>query len=123
MARYEGGLTLGEVIEALEAVPPVRRVVFGWLDACSYRGYYDCLALSVACDIDCGTMLRTVRGAVGQTMPGWKGGEYAMTRDTEVYLVGDASETGVPLTREMLSRLLAWEVERDDGSLEEPGGD
>lgn len=93
-------MTLGELIARLEALPQgaETRLDFYSLPPaglCSYRGYYEMLA------IKSGVRARTVaqvladaRAALGATFEGYKGGQYRMTRSTPIWVsnYGDASD-------------------------------
>lgn len=119
-----GPATLGALIDALEGLqltedgkPRHVRYDFGGLlpsmRVASYRGYYDQLAigfedydgrarrLSHACTMDdypnVVELLKALKGAVGETYHGWKGGEYKMDRYTGVFVAnsGDATQCGI----------------------------
>lgn len=93
-------MTLGELIARLEALPQdaETRLDFYSLPPagfCSYRGYYEMLA------IKSGVRARTVaqvladaRAAMGAKFEGYKGGQYRMTRSTPIWVsnYGDASD-------------------------------
>ena len=86
-------VTLGEIIDWLERLPPEDEVVFDFCRASpsgidSSRGDYAELALkysfkkaATVCDV-----LKWCKGAVGATFSGYKGGDYTMTRDTQVWV-------------------------------------
>ena len=86
-------VTLGEIIDWLERLPPEDEVVFDFCRASpsgidSSRGDYAELALkysfkkaATVCDV-----LKWYKGAVGATFSGYKGGDYTMTRDTQVWV-------------------------------------
>lgn len=72
----------------------------------SYRGYYDELAIGfkiagyegnseVATSAD--EFLKLLKGAIGNTFTGWKGGDFMMTEDTPIWVdnPGNASSTAV----------------------------
>lgn len=87
------GLTLGQLISALENQPRENKVFF---DFCSnspsrfssYRGYYSCLALGYmngdGPDVD--TFLGQCRWTVGNTFTGYKGGEFLMEKKTAIWV-------------------------------------
>lgn len=83
-------MMLGELIDALEAAVkawgPNRIPRLGFRNPHSYRGVYVDLAFEPAEDVTLGEMLAAARGAVGATYTGWKGGEFTMTRETDVHL-------------------------------------
>lgn len=62
----------------------------------SYRGYYDQLALGYGIDTyaTVGQVLKACKAAVGETFTGYKGGEYEMGVDTNVWIsnYGHASD-------------------------------
>lgn len=77
-------MTLGELIEQLERLPPDMIFGDGFDEAFSYRGFYDQLAFSPANNTRADMMLAIAKGAVGQTYTGYKGGEYTMLEHTPV---------------------------------------
>lgn len=90
-------MTLGELIAALEAIPP-GAVVADLRGPHSYRGHYCDLALShhrkawrYACDL-----LADCRSAMGKEFKGYKGGEFLMGPNTPVW-VADYGSCGVKL--------------------------
>ena len=80
-------MKLKEVIEILEAAtnPAVPRP-YGLGRPNSYRGDYADLAFSQATNITVDEMLAHARSAIDATFEGYKGGQYTMTLDSEVYL-------------------------------------
>lgn len=111
MASIYGTLTLGELIEALEQwvskneeeaggrVKALDRRVyfaFGWAiptRLASYRGHYDHLALGYTAGGDhtgktimVRELLAELKGSVGKTHTGWKGGDYEMGLETPVWV-------------------------------------
>lgn len=104
-------MRLDNLISALSAMPQDEEVYF---DFCrrfpvglhSYRGYYDQLALSHASHYDdlgdpkpltVAALVKILRAAIGQTFQGWKGGDFVMGRDTQVWVdnAGEATGTGI----------------------------
>jgi hypothetical protein len=101
---------LGELIDALSSRPKEDEVFF---DFCrhfptglsSYRGYYEQLSLHHGFEdydrkdkpMTVGALLELLRGAVGKTFTGWKGGEFRMDRNTKVWVdnPGDCFGTAV----------------------------
>lgn len=79
-------MTLGELITALEAEDPARILPVGFANAHSYRGFYEDLAFEPVADITVREMLEHVRGALGQTFEGWKGGDFTMVAYTDCWL-------------------------------------
>lgn len=55
---------------------------------CSYRGYYSelCVAPSVGREMSACEFSNVLADQIGKTYEGYKGGEYMMTEDTELYL-------------------------------------
>lgn len=108
--NYSGGMSLGELIAQLadsyeygqRAVMPI-----GLGMPCSNRGFYSTLAFIAERDVSVADSLARAKSAVGQTYEGWKGGEYTMTLDTEVYLALEPGRSGAPITKECLEMLLA----------------
>lgn len=87
-SRYH--LTLGGLIEALEAAPAKAVVTFSDgqrpREMCSYRGYYSDLAIS------CGSkpmtakgLLSIARAALNAEFTGYKGGEFMMMEETPLW--------------------------------------
>lgn len=78
MYDYDVPLTLGSAIKLLEEVPPETRILGGEL--CSFRGYYDELAISLSHPIsEVGDMLSTLKNAINQEFNGYKGGIFTMS--------------------------------------------
>jgi hypothetical protein len=86
-------MTLGELIDALEECNPAAEVYFDFCGLTpsrfvSWRGSYDELAI-IASDDERPTVaafLDACRDADGKTFTGYKGGEYTMARDSDVYV-------------------------------------
>lgn len=92
-------MTLGDLIAFLEAVPPETVVPLGFHCPHSYRGYYCDLAFEPAKNVTVGAMLADARSALGATFEGYKGGDYEMSADTDVWLAnyGDCGESIGPV--------------------------
>lgn len=101
-----GQLSLGEVIEMLEAENPNTPMPVGFGEPCSYRGYYEQVAFEIEYDTTVEMMLAEVRSAVGQSFEGYKGGSYRMRSDTPVWIVEDYSDCGEELGSLALSLML-----------------
>ena len=96
-------MNLGDLIKGLEAAKPDLPVYFDTLnliptDLRSYRGYYDQLALGFAVDgprVTARSLLEICRAANGAVFEGYKGGNYRMGLDTEVWVsnYGEVSDT------------------------------
>lgn len=94
--------TLGVLIARLEqeyARNPDLIVHRGFADPHSYRGYYHNLAFEPRSDVPLRRMLEDARFSVDTTFQGYKGGDYTMTLDTEVWLAeyGHLGETIGPV--------------------------
>lgn len=98
MVKVEGQLTLEELVNLLEQCDDKAYVSYDWEPAmpdikgfCSYRGYYEDLALGVqtgyaaAESLKVAGLKRALQDAVGETFEGWKGGEYVCRRDTALW--------------------------------------
>ena len=79
-------MTLGELIERLEAADPDRIVRVGFSNPHSYRGHYVELAFEPAENVTVASMLEAARSALGSTYEGWKGGDFTMHEYTDVWL-------------------------------------
>lgn len=79
-------LTLGGLIERLEAMPQDAKVI-GFGEPHSYRGYYCDLAFEKTAEKrTVAEVLYEVRGCMGQKFEGYKGGDFWMTGNTPVWL-------------------------------------
>lgn len=101
-------LTLGEVITALSAHDPAKRLKVGFRNPHSWRGDYSLLAFEAAENVTVGEMLEAARFALGTSFQGWKGGDYVMDADTFVWLVreegtSDGETVGILLLNLMLA--------------------
>ncbi len=99
-------LTLGELILKLEAVTKKELNVYFDFECArpthlnSWRGSYDELALSFMFEGDVLTvekLLTILKGAVGKTYIGYKGGDYVMGKTTPVWVsnYGNSGNTAV----------------------------
>lgn len=78
-------LTLGKLIDRLEAMPPDVRL--GICDPHSYRGYYSDLAFEFTeMPVTIADALKMARECMGETFQGYKGGDFKMGRNTPVWL-------------------------------------
>lgn len=105
--RAADQITLGDLIERLEAMPS--DVAVGLAGAHSYRGYYSDLAFERdedAATATAGDLLAECRKAMGQIFHGYKGGDYPMHANVPVWVAAHGS-CGKKLT-----------AINDDGSLE-----
>ncbi len=103
--HWEGGMSLGEIIDELKVrdYGAVLQVGFGEPD--SYRGYYECLMFKPKQDVKIGDMLGDCQKANGATYEGYKGGEYTMDLDTECY-IAEYGNTGLAITKPLLHGIL-----------------
>lgn len=79
-------MTLGELIQYLERVPPDTMCPVGFLSPHSYRGFYDEVAFRPSLNVLVSEMLAAARMALGGTFTGYKGGEYIMGEHTAVWV-------------------------------------
>lgn len=78
-------MTLGKLIERLEAMPP-ETMIEGICAPHSYRGYYSDLAFERGEKVTAAKALETCRGCMGEVFEGYKGGDFQMGRNTPVWL-------------------------------------
>lgn len=84
--RAESQMTLGKLVKRLKEMSPETLIQsFGFPH--SYRGYYQDLAF----ELNVGTMtvtqaLEMCYECLGEKFQGYKGGEYAMIRDTPIWI-------------------------------------
>jgi len=83
-------MKLGELIRLLEALPSDMEIE-GIDTPHSYRGYYECLAFEKGGKATVQEVLTAVKSALYATYFGWKGGEYTMHPDTEVFIANVGS--------------------------------
>ena len=63
----------------------------------SYRGYYEQAALGWSgklTDVTVDTLIEVLRGAIGRTFVGWKGGDYEFHTDTPLWLANRGATDG-----------------------------
>jgi hypothetical protein len=85
-------LTLGETINALEAMDPNTSVVGLHGQVESYRGYYQHVALEPGpYSIRAERLAQWLTEQVGGTMSGWKGGDYPIKEDCYVFLAHEGN--------------------------------
>ncbi len=78
--------TLSELITILEEIPVDAVFKNGFTDAHSYRGSYDNLGVEPYEDVPVIDMIITLENALSETFTGYKGGEYDMEGNEEVFL-------------------------------------
>lgn len=97
-------ITLGELIDALEACEQNVSVVFDFVGhrpgyLMSYRGYYDHLAIDPDGDkhVSVVDFLNILRAAIGNVYEGYKGGDFRMSRETPMWVAryGESGSTCV----------------------------
>ncbi len=98
-------MTLGQLIDALKAMPANEQVRFDFVHMApttlhSYRGYYEDLAIGYANlsdhdvkEMTVAELLALLEKAIGQTFKGYKGGDYVARRTTALW-VANLGETG-----------------------------
>lgn len=105
MKGYNETITLGELLDWLASLPPDNEIVF---DFCQFspgemnssRGDYSKLAISWlnGKTVTAQELLNRYRPMVGATFQGYKGGNYTMDRDTQVWVDEWGSWTGTAIT-------------------------
>lgn len=86
-----GQMTLGDLLSALAPLDPDLPVVVDFTDSApgdfdSYRGYYEQIAFEErGSHSTVAEFLREANKALGQTMTGYKGGDFIMHRQTPVW--------------------------------------
>lgn len=104
--RAETQMTLGKMIDRLEAMPP-ETIIEGITAPHSYRGYYCDLAFERGeTRIAASAALALCKSAMGEVFKGYKGGDFQMGRNTPLWL-SEYGNTG--------QKIMGL---RDDGSLE-----
>lgn len=102
-------LTLGEVIAVLEEEQkksPGRVLRMGFGDPGSWRGDYIEMMVQPKADVTIDNMLQDVKGALGDTYYGYKGGEFIMTEYTAVWLDYYGESHEVPVSKFILKVML-----------------
>lgn len=87
--RASTQMTLGALIERLEALPKETRVNLG--EPHSYRGYYSDLALEPVDESTARDLLQECRDAMGQKFEGYKGGDFYMHAGVPVWVAFEGS--------------------------------
>ena len=90
-------MTLGEIIKELSKARPDQNVYYDFADMApklelnSYRGDYSETYLGYQEDpITVGELLTYLESRVGETMCGYKGGEYTIREDKDVWVANDS---------------------------------
>ena len=75
-----------DLIKKLEEFPREQKVVKGFNEPHSYRGYYEQVSFEPCDDTTVGEMLDCVKESHNSTYTGYKGGQFKMTDGKECYL-------------------------------------
>lgn len=84
-------MTLSDLIARLENTDPTLTLRPGFTNPHSYRGYYEELAVEPTESCTVADLLQEMRGALGTTYQGWKGGDFTMDESTTVYVAHEGS--------------------------------
>jgi hypothetical protein len=105
-------MTLQELIDKLSECDPSTILGRGFDNPHSYRGDYTAIAFEPALNVSIGKMLKCAEESINRSFCGWKGGEFVMYPETEVYLavMGDASEDNQLVTFEKLEKILSTKL-------------
>ena len=79
-------MTIDEIMKELSLLPENTVFRNGFTSPHSYRGMYDMLGVEPAKNVSVIDMMRNLKWATGMTFTGWKGGDFTMWGDTDVYL-------------------------------------
>lgn len=87
-------MTLRELITELKTYDPKTLLPMGLGSPHSYRGFFDQLGFAPVRNTTIGKMLEEAEGCVGKSFQGYKGGNYKMEHDTDVWMStwGDSGE-------------------------------
>lgn len=85
---------LGDIADAFAALDPGTVLPIGLADPHSYRGYYQELAVELCGPTTAGEIATMLKGCIGRTFEGYKGGDYTMRRFTDVYIAEYGSAGG-----------------------------
>lgn len=84
--RAETQMTLGQLIEELEAEPGEREVI-GFGQPHSYRGFYTDLSFEpVESKLTASELLRVAQSCMGRVFEGYKGGDFLMGENTPLWM-------------------------------------
>lgn len=102
-----GSLTLGQILKELKSHEPGAEVYFDFeharpVNIDSYRGYYEDLSLGFdfsSQPMKCEELVKLLRGCIGRSFEGYKGGEYTMDEETTVWVANHGNTGGTAITR------------------------
>ena len=99
-SRYQ--LTLGLAIQTLEEIAPSTPATLSILGTpgklASYRGYYDDLAFEPELTpVTVGEVLAELKGALGNSFKGYKGGAFIMKADTPLWVSAWGQASGIAI--------------------------
>ena len=121
MERGNYHVTLGELIEFVDKLPLLTTVKFSngshpsGVD--SYRGYYSDLAIEPSNEkINVEKFLVILRGSLGKTFMGYKGGDFIMEENTPLWMAnyGDCGEAVVSISENGEGDLILITKDLDD---------
>ena len=107
-------LTIGELLDCLKEldkrVSGDVLVKVGLINPQSYRGWHSQIAFDIKPVRSLADMISDLEWTVGRHFPGWKGGEFEMSRDTLCWLSMEGYASGVHLTKGLLCTLfgIVW---------------
>lgn len=104
---HTDGMTLSELIGALETADPGLVLPLGFSNPHSYRVFYTDLAFEPTANVTVGQMLADARSALGATYQGHKGGDYTMDGWTECWLAEEGNGNGEAIGPVLITCLLA----------------
>lgn len=116
------GMTLDELIVALDAADPAMVLPLGFSNPHSYRGDYMDLAFEPTATVTVGAMLADARSARGATYGGYKGGDYTMDGWTECWLATEGTSADSETIGPILLALLLAAGQLDAATLDKLGG-
>lgn len=90
-------ITLKDLIDWLDTQDPSKSIKDGFGEAMSWRGSYYELAFEPNPVTTVREMLSQAKSAVGETFVGYKGGEFTMDLNCEVY-IAEYGTCGEPIT-------------------------
>ena len=100
-------MTVGEILTYLKGLPANMKTRWYFQYPCSYRGYYDQVAVMVGSGYESSVAdAIMVMSSCLDTFEGWKGGSSTMDVDTPVWVAAPGS-IGFPLTFGFLALMLS----------------